>query len=444
VIPSRRLLAAVLAWVLAGVAASLWDAAPATYGAGLLLLALLLAAATDAARARRPPPLRLERQTAGVWPVGVWNNATLTVHNDGRRAVQVELFDDYPDGWQVRGLPHAAVIDAGTFVSITYALCPDQRGNARFGAAHLRLLSPLGLWQGQWRLGPETLVKVFPDFARLAGRTLHATDRRVPASGVLRRRRRGEGSDFRQLRDFRNGDSQRAIDWKATARRHKPISREYQEERDQQVVFLLDTGRRMLAEDGGVSHFDHALNAVLTLALLAQKQGDAVGLMTFGAADASGAAVAGRWLAPRKGRTGLDRLLAGLYDVQATEMAPDYTQAATALLGKLGKRAFVVLITNLRDEDDQGMRFACDMIATRHMVLCASLREQALDQAVAAPVGDFGAALRHSAALYYLQQRGEAVRRLGLRAGQLIDVVPAQLSMALVDRYLDIKESGRL
>jgi uncharacterized protein (DUF58 family) len=440
-IPSRRLLSLVLAWVLIGVAAGLWDAAPAAYGAGLLLL---LATIADAALARRRPPLRLERQAAGVWPVGAWNNATLTVLNEGSRVARMELFDDYPDGWLIQGLPHAVTVGAGAHVSIVYALCPDRRGDARFGAAHVRLLSPLGLWQGLWRIGPETAVKVFPDFARLAGRTLHATDRRVPTGGVLRRRRRGEGSDFRQLRDFRDGDSQRSIDWKATARRHKPISREYQEERDQQVVFLLDTGRRMLAEDDGINHFDHALNAVLTLALVAQKQGDAVGLMTFGAADTSGAATAGRWLAPRKGRTGLDRLLAGLYDVQATEMAPDYAQAAATLLSKLGKRAFVVLITNLRDEDDQAMRTACELISTRHMVLCASLREQALDHAVAAPVDDFAAALRHSAALHYLQQRGDAVRRLGLRAGQLIDVVPAGLSMALVDRYLDIKESGRL
>ncbi|HEV7816988.1 MAG TPA: DUF58 domain-containing protein [Janthinobacterium sp.] len=440
--PSPRLLLIVLAWAAAGAPAGAWDAATALwYGAGLLLL---LAAGLDAWLARRAPPLRLERKAARVWPVGVWNTAALSIHNEGGRRLRIELFDDYPGGWEMQGLPYAGAIAAGAFSEIGYRLRPDRRGDARFGAPHLRVLSPLGLWQGLWRIGPAEAVKVFPDFSTLLGHTLQATGRRTPSSGALRKRRRGEGTDFRQLRDFRQGDSQRAIDWKATARRHKPISREYQEERDQQVVFLLDTGRRMLAEDAGASHFDHALNAVLTLAFLAQKQGDAVGLMTFGAADTASAALPGRWLAPQKGRAGFDRLLAGLYDVQAAETAPDYARAAAALLAKLGKRAFVVLITNLRDEDDQAMRSACELIGAKHMVLCASLREKALDQAVAAPVDGFGDALRQSAAMHYLQQRRDAIGRLGLARGRLVDVAPDQLGLALVDRYLDIKESGQL
>ncbi|MGZ3254758.1 MAG: DUF58 domain-containing protein, partial [Burkholderiaceae bacterium] len=239
-----------------------------------------------------------------------------------------------------------------------------------------------------------------------------------------------------QLREYRRGDSQRAVDWKATARLQKPITREYQEERDQQVVFLLDTGRRMLAKDDGTTHFDHALNAVLTLGFLAQKQGDAIGLMTFGAEV--------RWIVPHKGRVGLDRLLANIYDLQATEVAPDYTEAASNLLNRLHKRAFVVLITNLRDEDDNALRTACELMSTKHLVMCASLREKALDAAIVAPVNQFGDALRSASAAHYMQQRQDAIKGLGIRANHLIDITPEKLSMALVNRYLDIKESGRL
>jgi uncharacterized protein (DUF58 family) len=285
-------------------------------------------------------------------------------------------------------------------------------------------------------VGNTNTVKVFPDFSKLLGHTLNATDRRSPTVGAIRKRRRGEGTDFRQLREYRQGDSQRSIDWKATARHQKPISREYQEERDQQVVFLLDTGRRMLAQDGLTTHFDHALNAVLTLAFLAQKQGDAVGLMTFGGET--------RWLNPHKGRIGLDRLLAGMYDLHAQEVAPDYTLAATTLLNKLSKRAFVVFITNLRDEDDLAMRSAVELLSSKHLVMCASLREKSLDAALAAPVKQFSDALRYSATVQYLQQRQDAIKRLGIRTSHLIDITPEHLSLALVNRYLDIKESGQL
>lgn len=452
--PSRRLLLLVLAWAGAGAAASAglaWAPSAAAVATAVVAAwwlagaALLAGALADAWQALRAPPLRLERQLSGVLPVELWHGVTLTVHNLGTRPLRLELFDAYPTAWAMEGMPHACTVDGGAFVSLAYRVKPDRRGNAQFGQPHVRIATPWGLWQRTRRIGPQQEVKVFPDYSRLLGQTLQATDRRAPAAGAIRKRRRGEGTDFRQLREYRQGDSLRSIDWKATARQRKPIAREYQEERDQQVVFLLDCGRRMLArEQGGSmhgsehgSHFDHALQAVLTLGFVAQKQGDAVGLMSFGGGD-------GRWLAPSKGRAGFDRLLAGVYDVQPDETAPDYTQAAGALMKKLSKRAFVVLITNLRDEDDQAMRSACELLGTRHMVLCASLREQVLDRAAAAPVAGFQDALRQPAAMLYLQQRRDAIRRLGLRASALVDVAPGQLSAALIERYLDIKESGQL
>lgn len=432
--PSPRLLYAAAAWTLLGLAASLLPVLSAVWaGAGI---ALLLLAGADAWATRKPPALRVERRLAGVWPVEVWNTVTVTLHNESKRRLHLELFDDYPTAWRMEGLPHVTGVAPGAFAAIGYRLCPDRRGNAMFGTAHVRVASPMGLWRRVHRLGHHNAVKVFPDFSKLLGRTLAATDRRLRTTGVIRKRLRGEGTDFRQLREYRRGDSQRSVDWKATARQQKPISREYQEERDQQVVFLLDCGRRMLTKDDGASHFDHALNAVLTLGFLAQKQGDAIGLMSFGGEV--------RWIGPCKGRTGLDRLLTGIYDLQPTETAPDYTEAASALLNKLNKRAFIVLITNLRDEDDQAMRAACKLLSSKHLVLCASLREQSLDAALTAPVESFADALRSSAAAHYLQQRQDAIKRLGIRADQFIDIAPQKLSAALVNRYLDVKESGRL
>jgi uncharacterized protein (DUF58 family) len=445
--PARKLLQCVLAWAACGLLASVLAAfAPALQGwlavpfwaAGAALLA---AAVADAWRGWRAPPLRVERQVPGVWPVGVWHSAAITLRNGAERTIEVDLFDDYPAGWDIEGMPHAAAIAPGAYVTVAYRLRPQRRGDARFGQPHVRVATPWGLWLHSHRIGPQQGVKVFPDFSRMLGQTLMATDRRAPAAGAIRRRRRGEGTDFRQLREYRQGDSLRVIDWKATARQRKPISREYQEERDQQVVFLLDCGRRMAAEDDGGTHFDHALQAVLTLGFVAQKQGDAVGLMNFGHDALDGNA---RWLSPHKGRAGFDRLLAGIYDLHPGEQAPDYLQAAGALMRKLSKRAFVVLITNLRDEDDLAMRSAVELLGTRHMVLCASLREQALDTAVVAEVADFAQALRQSAAVHYLQQRREAIGRLGLRASSLVDVAPARLPGALLNRYLDIKESGQL
>src|ERR1035437_9946439 len=124
-IPSRRLLYAIWACVLLGFAASQWpDLIEFWQGAGLALLA---AACADAWLSRKPPLLKVERQLAGVWPVDVWNSATLTLHNEGGRELAIELFDDYPSAWRMEGLAHSTRIARGGFASISYRLCPNQR-----------------------------------------------------------------------------------------------------------------------------------------------------------------------------------------------------------------------------------------------------------------------------------------------------------------------------
>ncbi|WP_028452579.1 DUF58 domain-containing protein [Chitinilyticum aquatile] len=434
-IPGRRLLGLTLLLALLGlVPAFFTPLQPAWLTiAGLLILMALV----DAVRGWRPPRVDASRLHAGAWSQGRWRDSTLTLMHTGGRPLQVAVFDHYPSGWEMAGLPHALQhrLEAGSASQISYRLRPLLRGNHQFGRIELRIDSPWGLWQRrQWTGEPEA-VRVFPDFARILHQSIHATDTRTQG-GVLRRRRRGEGTDFHQLREYRQGDSLRAIDWKATARFQKPISREYQEERDQQIIFLLDCSRRMQAMDDERSHFDHALDAMLLLGWTAQKQGDAIGVYAFGGVE--------RWLPPHKGRVAIDRLLEGVYDLQPTLATPDYLTAVERVLEKARKRSFVVLLTNLRDEDEDTLASSLQLLSERHLTLCASLREIALDQAVRTPVTSFEDAIRHAGTLDYLRARCTAMTRLSLRTRELLDVTPQELPTALVNNYLKLKESGQL
>lgn len=240
--------------------------------------------------------------------------------------------------------------------------------------------------------------------------------------------------EFNQLREYRQGDSLRAIDWKASARMRKVIAREYQDERDQQVIFLLDCGRRMLAQDQEFHHFDYALNAVLLLAYTALRQGDAVGLQTFAGQDC--------WFAPRKGAHSMTALLNTLYDLQPTQQAADFLALASQVKARVKKRSLIVVVSNLRDEDDHEIAAAITLLKKRHLVLFASLREQVLD--TQAPVQDLSSAIQQSASFLYLEARKNSFNKLKAAGVQTLDVEPAQLAIHLVNRYLDIKSSGRL
>ena len=248
--------------------------------------------------------------------------------------------------------------------------------------------------------------------------------------------RRGEGSEFHQLREFREGDSLRQVDWRATARHGKLISKEYQDERDQNIVLLLDCGRRMRTQDDDLSHFDHALNAMLLLTYVALRQGDAVGVATFSGQQ--------RWVKPVRGAGMLNTILNNVYDLEPGTDAPDYSNAAVELLARQRKRALVVVLTNIRDEDSDDLLPALKLLQGRHTVLLASLREQAIDDVLREDIKDFSQALTLAATYQYLDERGSAISWLINNGINCLDVAPGDLSVQLVNYYLSLKAANAI
>jgi uncharacterized protein (DUF58 family) len=431
--PSGALVAGAAAWLGLALAATLWPAAaPVFAGAGALLAGVALFDALWSARSEAP---RAERRVASSLPLGAVSPVALRI-SSGARPCRVRVFDHHPERCRVSGLPFEARIAAGTWTEVGYRLAPLERGEHRFGPVELLVGSPLGLWWRRVRAGEPALARVYPDFRAVARYSLLAVDHRLSALGIRRRPRRGEGMEFHQLREYRRGDAPRQIDWKATSRQRRLISREYQDERDQQVLFLLDCGHKMHARDGELAHFDHALNAVLLLAHVALRQGDAVGLMTFGGPR--------RWLAPRKGLGHTNRLLDAVYDLSTGLDASDYLEIAREVMARVTRRSLVAIVTNLRDEDSEELRLATGLLAKRHLVLVASLRESVLDASLARPPRDFTEALRTAGAHDYLEQRRAAHERLTKEGILLLDTPPQELPVRLVNRYLEIKSGGRL
>ena len=101
--------------------------------------------------------------------------------------------------------------------------------------------------------------------------------------GVKRMRYAGEGTEFESLREYMHGDDYRDIDWKATARRGRPIVRSFEAERSQTIVLAVDAGRLMMPRVTGLTKLDRAVNAALLLAYLGTERDDLVGLLVFGA-----------------------------------------------------------------------------------------------------------------------------------------------------------------
>jgi uncharacterized protein (DUF58 family) len=208
----------------------------------------------------------------------------------------VELADQHPGDDPHTGLPTTLTRAEAELTELTYHYRPSRRGPVQFGDLVFWFPSRLMLWQVRKVCDAACTVPVYPDFSRLSHSGLDANHAHL-LTGTRLQPRRGEGMEFHQLREYHPGDSLRQIDWKATARRRSLISREYQDEQNQQVLVMLDGGRRLGMPVGSLTGFDHALNAALLLAWSALKQKDKAGAMLFSGDQP-------RWLPPVQGQQG--------------------------------------------------------------------------------------------------------------------------------------------
>ncbi len=434
-IPRRPLflLVAITALLALGVAAA---GLPASYwwtACGITATVALV----DIALARMAVVPDIERRSPGSMSLSNWTDIEIEVRNPSRnQKLRAKVYDHHPETFLVEGMPRVVEVPPGHFADVGYRVRPTRRGAFSYSGTSLRIASPLGLWWRRKFVAVPHDVRVYPNYSTISKLLAYEVDNRLQLAGVRMSRRRGEGIEFHQLRDYREGDSLRAIDWKATARMSRLISREYQDERDQQIVFLLDTGRRMLAKDAELSHFDHALNAMLLLSYVALRQGDGAGVMTAGPNRS--------WLPPRKGLDAINNLLNHVYDIEPQNVEVDYLAAATELAVRQRRRSLVVILTNVREEDSEDLRAATGLLRRRHLVILASLREAVLDETLAKPVQGFDEAVTYAATNQYMEARRESQNLLRARGVFVEDCLCTDLPSAITSRYMAIKRSGLL
>jgi uncharacterized protein (DUF58 family) len=409
-----------------------------------VLIAIAVVAAADYSHTRKAwkaAAPKITRRLPAALALGVTKPIQVDIDNSGAEAFAIRFYDHTDPSLATTGLPIDLSLPAAKRVELTYSVTPTRRGEVVFAPADVRIRSRWGFWELLERLGAAEARRVYPDFAQVARYAWLAGDRRLSEIGIKTYQQRGEGTDFKQLAEYRPGDPVRHIDWKATLRFEKPILREFQDERDQNVLLLIDCGRRMRADDrqGGIgaAHFDQVLNAVMLLSYVALKHGDAVGAMTFGTPPGME-----KYFAPRKGAIALNALMGELYAVQPTPTHSDYVAAARDLLRRQPRRSLVIVVTNFRDEDSSELGNALRLLRSRHLVLLASLRERIVSELISQPLAAGNAAIEISSAHLYEQARRDAFNRLAARDALMVDAEPERLGIELVNRYHAVKRAG--
>lgn len=322
-------------------------------------------------------------------------------------------------------------------VEITYTAIPLLRGETHFGGTDYALPSRLGLWQMIFRQpeNDDTPIKVLPDFADIYGADLMSFRRWLQMVGVKKNIKRGEGQDFFQLRDFLDGDNIRYIDWKATARNARPIVRQFQDEKDRQIVFLLDCSYEMQPLTDGKSILDHALTALLLLSYTATHHGDAVGLMTCNADNE-------RFIPPAKGVTQVSQLINHIYDLEPTHQVFDLETAVERLLYQQKRRAWIIIITTLDNDNAQENIVLLKRLQKHFPILTVGLRTHTVQDIVQTPIENTDQAHTYIGAKCRLDDEITAIKQLTAAQIPCIATYPNQLTAELINHYLNKKKSG--
>ncbi len=432
--PTTRLLHSILVWIAFGIAASFWQPFVALWWElGVLLVALF---GIDFILSRSSRRIDIERKIPGRLAINVEAEISLTLHNRSRLNAHLSVFDELPEEAHAPDIPWNGAVPPKGYTAVTYPIRMRKRGRSKLGAIHVLHQSPLGLWQRRYLTDHEDEIRVYPNYEPVVRYALLAMENRENQIGIVTKNRRGASLNFHQLRDYQEGDNLSQINWKATSKRLQLISREYREERDQNVILMVDCGRRMRALDGDLSQFDHCLNAMLLLSFIALRQSDHVGILSFGGTD--------RWLPPVKGQHAMTTVLNHLYDYETSPKTSDFAEAAERLMKRQRRRALVILLTNLRSEDIANILPPLQLMKRRHLPLIASLRESTTEGALKHPVNTFEGALTHSATQRYVEERNQTFEQIRSHGILTLDDTAANLPTALTNRYLEIKDAGTL
>lgn len=431
---------AALAWLLLGLGAFFHrPLSPVWLASGLLLLPFIIA---DALALRfLGDRLRADRRVGSSLAIGVPVEAVITLSRSGRGFLpgRILLFDLYPPAMKTTAFPlplDRKLLKKNRALILRYTLLPQERGPWEFPGLELLYSSPLRFWRFKDFQKPPGRGRTYPDFNKL--REAAGADMRgiLERSGIKNIRRRGAGMEFQSLRDYQEGDPVRDIDWRATSRRRKVIIREYQEEQDQQVLLLLDSGYRLHRREGEYTQFDSALGAVLILAYAALKHGDAVAAGSFGGGE--------RWFPPRKGIRAFPGLMNGLYDLRSAPAPSSPFSALEDALARLRRRTFIILVSNFREEDGESLSWILPRIEKRHLLLLVSLQEPEAGELALRRPANAEEALETAAAFSYLASRRRLYRRWEHSGLLTLESSAGRLSSALINRYLQVKRSGRL
>lgn len=399
----------------------------------LLPLALLLLGLAYEAWVTSRAQLSLRITSAEQGILGRTTNLQFQLQQALGRGAAVLLAPAGPDAVEIDTNIQTVNVPVDGAATVEVRTTPRKLGLHAWPSVNARIAGPLGLAWWSRKLEPNYSMRVMPELLRDGARRVGSVSGGMRTRSIL-----GAGAEVLQLRDYRAGDPQNLIDWKATARRGQLISRDFTEDQHLDIVIAVDVGRASALRAGDLDRLGHYINLAARFAELAVAQDDRVGIVLF--ADQPIAT-----LAPGRGIGTVLRIRQMLAAASPKLAESNPLNAALRIRSLVRHRSLVVMLTDVDDATVAGqLASAARLLLPKHLPLIAGLSSPEAEALRTAPAHSWLDPYQSLAAQEYcarLERNARALRALGAPA---LVTRPEYMERAVFDAYAEFRNRRRI
>lgn len=377
-------------------------------------------------------------QKSKIFSIGRINNFDINVKNKSKKfeiiRIRLELSMSMEDLTDLKKF----VLEPMARKKISLEIRPSRRGNFKIKTIFYKIKTRLKIFDLYYKEKTDVNIEVLPDIKKLNHFLKLLRIDRASAVGIHKNRYKGLGTELESLRDYQIDDDSRYIDWKATTRLNKPITKVFQAETHNHIIIAMDCGRLMTAEQNGINTLDHAVNSLLMLSHIAFRVQDTISIIAYS-----------------------DRIIDELPEVKSksamnkvnkfiTKLKPEYVESNYNLIfnylqKRAQKRSLIIFLTDLIDDINyETFKKGINHLSRKNLVLFILLRDTLLTENANKDIESIDDVFHRAAAQEMFTRRHRAIAKLKKRKIQVLDVLPHELSSNLINKYLELKSKNRL
>jgi uncharacterized protein (DUF58 family) len=398
--------------------------------AAFLLDVFLLYGTSEGVEAKRILPKKLSNSDLNPIRIQFTTNYPFTT--------RVSLIDELPQQFQKRDFEYNTKGSKGEKQVFDYTVRPVDRGGYVFGNLNVYASSPLRIIKRRFVFQKDEMVPVYPSIIQMQQYDFLAINNRLSNIGLKKIRKLGHTQEFEQIKEYVPGDDIRTLNWKATAKQHRLMVNQYQDEKSQPVYSIIDTGRVMKMPFNGLKLLDYAINSALAFSNVALKRHDKTGLVAFSKQIET-------YLPAVQKPTYLNTILETLYNIDTEYTDSDFGTLYGHVKRKINQRSLLLLYTNFEHISALKRQLPYFLaLAKKHVLVVIFFENSELEKLIATDAEDVQAIYHKTIAEKFSLDKKLMQKELQRYGIQTILTKPEQLTINTINKYLEIKARGLL